>query len=144
MRHVFDTDIYIKYRPPINLRGLLFSAIVLHELVAGAADDSEIQFAEIIRFKGNSENRILTPTMVDWWEAGKILYRLRQGKKSRAKGVTPKLPTAEVQRIMRDTMIARTVKRANAALVTDNVKDFERIRSFCDVKIISGKDYFGL
>jgi len=81
MRHVFDTDIYIKYRPPINLRGLLFSAIVLHELVAGAADDSEIQFAEIIRSQGNAENRILTPTMIDWWEAGKILYRLRQGKK---------------------------------------------------------------
>lgn len=80
--------------------------------------------------------------MIDWWEAGKILYRLRQGKKSRAKGVTPKLPTAQVQRIMRDTMIARTVKRANATLITDNVKDFEQIKSFCDVKIISGKDYF--
>lgn len=142
MLHVFDTDIYIKRRPPINLRGLLFSAIVLHELVAGAADESEIQFAEILRTKGNAENRILTPTMIDWWEAGKILYRLRQGKKSRAKGVTPKLPTAQVQRIMRDTMIARTVKRANATLITDNVKDFEQIKSFCDVKTISGKDYF--
>jgi len=76
--------------------------------------------------------------------SGIILYRLRQGKKSRAKGVTPKLPTAEVQRIMRDTMIASTVKRANAVLVTDNIKDFERIRSFCDVKIINGSDYFGL
>jgi len=45
---------------------------------------------------------------------------------------------------MRDTMIASTVKRANAVLVTDNIKDFERIRSFCDVKIINGSDYFGL
>lgn len=51
MLHVFDTDIYIKRRPPINLRGLLFSAIVLHELVAGAADESEIQFAEFSELK---------------------------------------------------------------------------------------------
>ncbi len=81
MLHVFDTDIHIKYRPLITFRGSLISAIVLHELVAGAADDSEIQLVEVLRMKANAENRILTPTMIDWWEAGKILYRLRQGKK---------------------------------------------------------------
>lgn len=142
MSYVWDTDIWIKYKPPKNLGGYFVSSVVLHELVAGAADDSQIQLFELIRIQANHDDKLLTPTMIDWWEAGKILYRLRQGKKSRAKGITPKLPTAEVQRIMRDTMIARTIKRANATLVTDNIKDFERIRNFCDVKIISGSDYF--
>jgi hypothetical protein len=27
-------------------------------------------------------------------------------------------------------------------VVTDNVSDFRKIRNFCDVNIISGKEYF--
>lgn len=42
----------------------------------------------------------------------------------------------------RDVLIARTARRAGAAVVTDNVKDFHRINRFCRVKIISGDEYF--
>ena len=44
---------------------------------------------------------------------------------------------------MRDVMIAVTVKRAGALLVTENVKDFERIADYCAVKFMSGREYFG-
>jgi predicted nucleic acid-binding protein len=141
--YVYDTNIIISYGPPNNLRGLLFSAVVLHELAAGANDDSELQLTERTCIEADKANKLLTPTMMDWWEAGKALYRLRQGKKSKAKGKTPKMSVKEVQRIMRDVMIARTAKRANATLVTDNIKDFELIKRFCNVKLISCADFFG-
>ena len=127
----------------VKLRGLLISSVVLYELVDGANDDSEMELAQALRIAGELEDRIITPTTNDWWEAGKILYRLRQGKKSKAKGKTPKMFVEEVQRIMRDVIIARTVKRANAILVTDNIKDFKLIKRFCNMKVIGGADFFG-
>lgn len=140
--YVYDTNIVINYGPPKSLGGYFVSTVVLHELAAGANDESELHLTETTRIEAEKENKLLTPTMMDWWEAGKVLYRLRQGKKSKAKGKTPKMSVEEVQRIMRDVMIAQTVKRAGATLVTDNIKDFELIRRFCNVKVISGTDFF--
>ncbi len=62
--------------------------------------------------------------------------------KSKAGGLTPKLAATEKQRIIRDVLIARTAKRAGALLVTDNRADFEMIRRFCAVRIVTGKNYF--
>ena len=142
MRVVFDTNIFIKYRLPRDLRGMLLSAVVLHELVAGAGDKSEVQFAQAMRDDFEKENRLITPTLEDWWEAGRVLHALRQGLKSRAKGITPKLSPDEVQRIFRDVMIARTARRARAAVVTDNIGDFLKIKPFCNVRVIPGADFF--
>jgi hypothetical protein len=58
------------------------------------------------------------------------------------RGKTPKLPYADKQRIVRDVLIARTVKRAGALLVTDNLRDFKTISRYCNVRVISGKDFF--
>lgn len=138
-----QTLFFVFFLSYVKLRGLLISSVVLYELVDGANDDSEMELAQALRIAGELEDRIITPTTNDWWEAGKILYRLRQGKKSKAKGKTPKMFVEEVQRIMRDVIIARTVKRANAILVTDNIKDFKLIKRFCNMKVIGGADFFG-
>lgn len=55
---------------------------------------------------------------------------------------TPRLPPAEIQRIIRDVLIARTARRAGALLVTDNVRDFERIKPFCNVRLRRVSEYF--
>lgn len=53
-----------------------------------------------------------------------------------------KISVAERYRIINDVLIARTAKRAGVTVVADNVNDFEKIRNFCDVKLISGSIYF--
>ena len=142
MSIALDTNIYIAYKVPRIPRGTLVSAVVLHELVAGAADKSALQALHKVRIEADREGRLLTPTMEDWWEAGKVLYALRHGLKSRAGGRTPALPAAEVQRITRDVLLARTVRRAGATLVTDNLSDFRRIARYCAVRIVSGREFF--
>ena len=82
------------------------------------------------------------PTMEDWIQTGRVINSLLRGLKSKAKGKTPKLPYADKQRIVRDVLIARTVKQAGALLVTNNLRDFKVISRYCDVRIVSGKDFF--
>jgi hypothetical protein len=86
---------------------------------------------------------LLVPTGEDWWLAGKVLNSLLRGLKSKAGGKTPRLPADEKQRIVRDVLIARTAKRAGALLITNNISDFHMIQQFCNVRIKSGKEYFG-
>jgi hypothetical protein len=88
------------------------------------------------------EGTLLVPNGEDWWLAGKALNSLLRGLKSRSGGRTPRLPSAEIQRIVRDVLIARTARRAGALLVTDNIRDFERIKPFCNVRLRRGSEYF--
>lgn len=78
----------------------------------------------------------------DWLLAGRVLSSLLRGLKSKHQGKTPKLPYAEKQRIIRDVLIARSVRRAGAILVTNNVDDFRRIQRFCKLKIMTGREFF--
>jgi hypothetical protein len=89
------------------------------------------------------DETLLVPTGEDWWLAGKVLNSLQRGRASRRTGRIPPMPAAEIQRITRDVLIARTVRREGALLVTQNVADFELIRRFCAVRVQSGRDYFG-
>lgn len=85
----------------------------------------------------------LVPTGEDWWLGGEVLNSLLRGLKSKSGGRTPRLPATEKQRLVRDVLIARTVRRAGALLVTENLGDFKMISRFCAVRVISGADYFG-
>jgi predicted nucleic acid-binding protein len=114
----------------------------MQELVAGAKDKSELQRLDAAHRAFARSGALLVPTGEDWWLAGKVLNSLLRGLKSRRGGLTPRLPVAEKQRIIRDVLIARTVRRAGALLVTDNVKDFKLIARFCAVRTMPGKRYF--
>ena len=111
-------------------------------MMAGAKDDSEIRAWIATANKFNKEDRLLVPTMEDWIQAGKILNSLLRGLKSKARGKTPKLPHTDKQRIIRDVLIARTVKRVGAMLVTDNLRDFKAISTYCSLRLISGREFF--
>lgn len=140
---LFDTSIYISYNPKLRANSLM-SAVVIQELVAGAPDGSEVQKLEGLRITYERDGKLLVPTGEDWWLAGKVLNSLFRGLKSKSKpkGRTFRITKQEQQRIVRDVLIARTVKRANALLVTDNIADFVRIKPFCNVNFVSGLSYF--
>lgn len=67
---------------------------------------------------------------------------LRRGVRSHKAGRITAISKEEQQRILRDVLIARTAKRANVAVVTENVADFEKIRHFCNVRILSSEEIF--
>ncbi|MEN3333244.1 MAG: hypothetical protein V7641_2609 [Blastocatellia bacterium] len=143
MAIVLDTNIWIAYQPETFPKSLLMSVVVLQELVAGAPDNAGVQKYEAARREYEKENRLLVPTADDWFLAGKVLNSLLRGLKSERGGKTPKLHPDEKQRIIRDVLIARTVRRVNGLLITDNIADFKRIKKFCNVRVQSGKEFFG-
>jgi len=139
---VFDTNVWIAYHPKHFPRSLHMSVVVLQELLAGAVDGTDVKKQEAAKKQYEREGKLLVPTADDWIEAGKVLNSLLRGLKSKRGGKTPKLHHQEKQRIIRDVLIARTVKRAGGLLVTDNTRDFRMIKQFCNVKIQSGREYF--
>lgn len=139
---VYDTSVFIAYKPASFPAGFFMSAIVIQELAAGAKDKSDLQELDGLRRDYEAQGRLLVPTGEDWWLAGKVLNSLLRGLKSKRGGLTPKLPAAEKQRIIRDVLIARTARRAGALLVTDNVSDFKLINRFCAVRVAPGRQYF--
>lgn len=142
MKVIYDTSVFIAYRPHYFPAGFVLSAIVVQEMTAGASDTHEVRFWEAVRSAREQEGKLLVPTGEDWWFAGKVLNSLLRGLKSHNRGRTPKLPPDEKQRLIRDVLIARTAKRAGALVVTDNVADFEMIRRFCSVQTVQGEDFF--
>src|ERR1700752_1682973 len=131
----FDTCIMVSRKPELLPSKYLTSIVVVQELIAGAADASVVRRWIAFAQQADKLDRLLVPTVQDWIEAGKILNSLLRGLKAKNKGKTPRLPGQEKQRMIRDVLIARTVKRAGAVLVTDNVDDFRKIRQFCNIRI---------
>ncbi len=139
----YDTDIFISYKPATLPAGFRMSVVVIQELTAGAIDKTEVQRWHAAMSEHEKEKTLLVPTAEDWWLAGKVLNSLLRGLKSQRQGQTPRLAPAEKQRIIRDVLIARTSHRVGALLVTDNTGDFQKIKRFCNVRMVNGKDYFG-
>lgn len=118
------------------------SVVVLQELVAGAHDDTELKALNVARREYEKSGKLLIPTSEDWWLVGKVIYALQKGLKSRTGGLTPKMSADQKYRITHGVLIARTAKRAGVTVVTDNIKDFEAIQKFCNVRFMNGDDYF--
>ena len=116
---------------------------MIQELIAGASDASEAKAWIALGQQAAKLKRLLVPDQEDWIECGRILNSLLRGLKSKHRGRTPKLPNQEKQRIIRDILLARTVKRIGGELVTDNIKDFAMIQHYCRVRITSSEQFFG-
>ena len=140
----FDSCIFIVYQPSELPKGFRLTAIVLQELTAGAKEDKEVKNWNNVRRAREKDGTLLVPNGEDWWLAGKVLNSLQRALRGNNKGKIPKSNALTIQRITRDVLIARSAKRAGALLVTDNAKDFELIRHFCNVKTITGKEFFGV
>lgn len=139
----YDSNIFIKYKPAHLPAGFYLSVVVLQELLAGAKDSGEIKELEAAYRNYKKANRLLVPDIEDWWQVGLVLNALQRGRKSKKSGLILRITIEEKYRITNDVLIARTARRAGVAVVTDNVKDFERIKNFCNVRLIKGTDFFG-
>lgn len=138
----FDTNIFISRKSVQLPDSFYMSVVVLQELVAGAQDEAELKSLKVACREYEKSEKLLVPTAEDWWLVGKVIYALQKGLKSQKAGLTPKMSADEKYRITHDVLIAQTAKRKGVMVVTDNLKDFKTIQRFCDVRIMSGDEYF--
>ncbi len=89
-----------------------------------------------MRTVAEDDGVLLTPDGEDWYQAGKVLNALHRGLRSHRGEHTSAIPQQEQQRLLRDVLIARSAKRINAGVVTYNRRDFEKIRRFCNVRVV--------
>lgn len=139
----FDSDVFMRRRPTKLPTGFYMSAVVLEELAAGAQDGSVLKELEAALKNYQKAEHLLVPTAEDWFLAGKVIYALQQGVKSKKTGDKPPMHPDVRTRIINDVLIARSAKRAGVTVVTYNVRHFEQIRRYCAVKLINATDYFG-
>ncbi len=118
------------------------SAVVIEELTAGAQDGAETRELKAALEKYYEANHLLVPTYNDWYEAGKVIYAIQQGNKSKKTGAKPPMAPDIRCRIINDVLIARTAKRKGVAVVTYNMRHFEAIKRYCAVKLINAAIYF--
>lgn len=142
LRVTLDTNVLIRYYPAGFPAGFFMSAVVVQELTAGAKDAAQVRAYDHMWKHMEAAGLLLVPNGEDWWLAGKVLNSLFRGLRSHKLGRIGAISKEEQQRLVRDVLIARTARRANAAVVTENVADFEKIRNFCNVRILRPAEYF--
>jgi predicted nucleic acid-binding protein len=143
-RVTIDTNVFIRHDPAGFPAGFFMSAVVVQELTAGAKDAAAVRAYDHMWKWYEAAGLLLVPTGEDWWIAGKVLNSLLRGLRSHKRGRIPAISKEEQQRLLRDVLIARTARRVNAGVVTENVADFKKIKNFCDVRIIRPAEYLGI
>jgi predicted nucleic acid-binding protein len=132
---VLDTNVFIRHGFAEHVDRGPLSAVVLQEITAGAADAHEVRDLGLLARDLDRQRNLLVPTGEDWYYAGKVLNSLLRGLPSMRGPRTVAIDRGEQQRLLRDVLIARSAKRANAVVVTYNLGDFEKIRRFCNVRV---------
>jgi predicted nucleic acid-binding protein len=138
----FDTSVLKSYKPVDFPAGFVFSAVVIQEMMASAADHSELKRWAAAWDAYEREDRLIVPDSSDWLMASKVLYWLMQKRKKRAGGKSPPLKSGASQRMALDALIAVSARRHKATVVTVNYSDFEAIRYYCNVRVIKASDFF--
>lgn len=136
---VLDASIYIPFinegigHPAIELpQGpplIYMSAVVMEELYAGGSDPASIKLLDKMHDAFLRINRLIVPDGSDWQKAGKVVAAL--GRKYGFEEIF-------LARLTNDILIAASARKIGAAVVTNNVKDFQRIQEYIDIKIYTG------
>jgi hypothetical protein len=96
----YDTSVIIS-RKLTDLQRMpdtfLMSAVVLMELMAGAADRSRRKVYEALFRHYHGRNLLIVPTAEDWLLVAKILYLWTHSRKLQGKGKLTRLPTGAAQ-----------------------------------------------
>jgi len=134
-RYILDTQLFINaFRDPVVNEELQrfhrafspfehFSVIVAQELRAGVQRSQDRKALERNVFKVfQRANRIITPSADAWHRSGDVLAEM-----ARQEGL-------EIPRISKsfanDVLLALSCREAGCVLITDNERDFQRIRRF--------------
>ncbi|MEK6691276.1 MAG: type II toxin-antitoxin system VapC family toxin [Nitrospirota bacterium] len=133
---ILDTSIYIPFinksisHPIFELKFgkpvLYMSAVVIEELYAGAFDNTSINILDKTYNTLEDLGRLIVPEANDWQRTGKVVAKL---------GQKYGFEDTFLSRITNDVLIAFSARRIGAIVVTDNTKDFLRIKEFVDFKI---------
>ena len=134
-----DTSIYIPFinhgiaHPTIELpqvQPLIYmSAVVMEELYAGALDIPSIRLLDKMYDTFSNVNRLIIPDAADWQKTGIVVPQL--GKKYGFEEIF-------LSRITNDILLAASARKIGGAIVTNNLKDFQRIQEYIDFKIYKG------
>ena len=135
---IFDTSIYIPFinqgiehpSTELNIAKPVYymSAVVIEELYAGAFDNASIKLLDRMYDTFESLGRLAVPVASDWQRAGKIIVKLCQKYGFEGKYLA---------KITNDVLIALSARQIGAIVVTNNARDFLRIKEFVDFKVSS-------
>jgi len=140
--YTFDASVIVAYRVRELPKAFVLSAVVIAELTASAADESNRKMYESLRRDYEKHDALIVPSADDWLTASRILFWLTRGRRKKAGGKAPKLLPGANQRMFFDALIAVNARRAGAILVTNDWDDFKAIQYYCSVKLIRGSDFF--
>jgi len=132
---VFDTSVFSPFKKLIEpqISSALFPAIVFYELTASSIDEGTLKQSDDWRKTLTKIDRVLTPSLNDWWETAKTIRRLYVKKTA---------PVSKLRSIQNDALIARLAVKNSGFVVTMDVDDFETIkREMPKLEIVSA-DYF--
>ena len=101
---------------------LLMSAVVLLELAASAADDSQRKRYELWHQQYLEDDSLLVPNDADWLLAGRILFWLTQRRRKLERGRLSRLQLGASQRMAMDVLLAASARRREATIVTETGK----------------------
>jgi predicted nucleic acid-binding protein len=140
--HLVDSNVYIHaFRDAAfgewlrqfhksHLPQLVLSAVVVHELVVGAADKTKVKSLQrglIAPFR--ARRRVHAPGSQTWEMAADVDLRLR---------VQTNLQTKlKTRSFANDLLIAASARELGAVIVTENSSDFSLIASVLDIRFLA-------
>ncbi len=98
------------------------SSIVLMELYAGAYKPGDLKRADQLVRAFQRTNRIISPSIESYREAGQVMARLRHRHGFQIK---------KTMGLSHDILIALTARSIGATLLTSNRQDFELLQPLC-------------
>jgi predicted nucleic acid-binding protein len=134
-RVVIDTNIYIDWLNQGRYENIIFqreavkhmSAVVLMELLAGAFSTYDRRLLRNVTLPFAKTNRIVTPTVSLYQEAGEVLRRLQ-----RVRGYSMR----SAYGLVNDVLIALSARSIGASVITQNERDFKAIQSVRPFKLV--------
>jgi predicted nucleic acid-binding protein len=133
---ICDTSVYIPFinqgivHPVLSDKdvrpALYMSAVVMSELYAGAHDSQTIKLLDKLYQTFLNVGRLISPDNADWKKAGSIIANLRKKYGFESKYLA---------KLQNDILIACSARKIGAFIVSENKKDFLRIKEFVDFRI---------
>ena len=107
---VFDTSVFSPYKKQVEkeIAFALLPSIVLYELTATGIDESTLKKYDRWRVALNQNERLLTPTKIDWRETAKAIRRLYLKKTALCADILANAPIFKnLSKLLRHFAVAR-------------------------------------
>jgi predicted nucleic acid-binding protein len=135
-KFTFDTSFVVAARLSEVPGNFLLSDVVALELIAAAVDETRYKQLQQLRKSYLDSGLLIVHNSDDWLLAGKILYWLEQGTRKKNRGKAPPKKPGATQRMALDVLLAVGARRYKATVVTENWRDFNAIKYYCEFKVM--------